>query len=187
MSKHILPPNATKLERALAAAASMQHTPEVIKTLADSQRCPVEFLPWLAWAMSVDEWQDDWPEARKRAAVRSAVELHRKKGTPWAVLRALAVHGFDDCEIIEYTTFLQDWQASGGKYLDGSWQLNGQALSPNVPGARDVVRSAALNHWAQYAIRVNSADVSWNRAQQQRLAAVARRYAPALGCSSHGW
>lgn len=179
MSNHILPPNATKLERALAAAASMQHTPEVIKTLADSQRCPVEFLPWLAWAMSVDEWQDDWPEARKRAAVRSAVELHRKKGTPWAVLRALAVHGFDDCEIIEYANFLQDWQASGGKYLDGSWQLNGQALSPNVPGARDVVRSAALNHWAQYAIRVNSADVPWNRAQQQRLAAVARRYAPA--------
>lgn len=178
-SHHLLPPNATALERALAQAASMPHTPEVLAWLGDSQRCPVELLPWLAWAVSVDEWQDDWTEARKRAAVRAAVELHRKKGTPWAVLRALAVHGFEDCEIIEYASFLQAWQESGGRYLDGSWQLNGQALSPNVPGARDVVRNAALNHWSHYAIRVNSADVAWSRGQQQRMAAVARRYAPA--------
>ena len=178
-SHHLLPPNATVLERALAKATSMPHTPEVLASLGDSQRCPVDLLPWLAWAMSVDEWQDDWPEARKRAAVRAAVELHRKKGTPWAVLRALAVHGFEDCEIIEYASFLHEWQASGGKYLDGSWQLSGQALSPNVPGARDVVRNAALNHWAHYAIRVNTADTLWSSSQQQRLAAVARRYAPA--------
>lgn len=109
----------------------------------------------------------------------AAVELHRKKGTPWAVLRALAVHGFEDCEIIEYAQFLQEWQASGGKFLDGGWRLDGQALSPNVPGARDVVRNAALNHWAHYAIRVNTADSAWTSSQQQRMAAVAQRYAPA--------
>lgn len=179
MLSPLLPPNATALEGALANAASLPHTPELLALLSDAQRCPQALLPWLAWALSVDEWDDDWPQEQQRAAVLEAADLHRKKGTPWAVLRALAVHGFPDSEIVEYATFLQEWQASGGKYLDGGWSLSGQALSPNVPGARDIVRNAALNHWAHYAIRVNSADMAWTVAQQQKMAAVARRYAPA--------
>ena len=179
MSKHLLPPNSTSLEKALADATHMQHTPELLATLSDAQRCPIALLPWLAWALSVDEWDPEWAESRQRAAVLAAVELHRKKGTPWAVLRALAVHGFPDCEIVEYAVFLHEWQASGGKYLDGSWKLSGIALAPNVVGARDVVRNAALNHWANYAIRVNTADMAWTREQQQKLATIAQRYAPA--------
>lgn len=181
MPSSLLPPNASALDRAAEAVITdrLEAIAQPHRALWNPNTCPVALLPWLAWALSVDEWDAEWPEARQREAVLTAVELNRKRGTPWAVLRALAVHGFPDCEIIEYAAFLKEWQASGGKYLDGSWQLSGQLLAPNVPGARDVVRNSALNHWAHYAIRVNSADVSWSLAQQQKLAQVAQRYAPA--------
>ncbi|MFP2905197.1 phage tail protein I [Pyxidicoccus sp. 3LFB2] len=41
---------------------------------------PVEFLPWLASWVSVS-LRDDWTEAFKRNFIRSAVSLHRKRGT----------------------------------------------------------------------------------------------------------
>lgn len=99
-SAQLLPANATALERALSDAAALQHKPEVIASLWDAQRCPVALLPWLAWALSVDEWDESWPAARKRQAVQQSVQLHRKKGTPWAVLRALEVRGYPGCELI---------------------------------------------------------------------------------------
>ena len=181
MTNSLLPPNASALDRAaeevLTAHLSAIEQPH--RALWNPHTCPIDLLPWLAWALSVDEWDSQWSEAQQREAVLTAIELNRKRGTPWAILRALAAHGFPNCEIIEYGAFLNEWQASGGKYLDGGWSLSGQLLAPNVPNARDVVRNAALNHWAQYAIRINSADAGWSKAQQQKLAAVAKRYAPA--------
>ena len=98
----LLPPNQTRLEARLAHAAAMAHTPEVLAQLWDAQRCPVELLPWLAWALSVDEWDGDWTEAQQRAAVRESISLHRKKGTPWAVKRAIANAGIDRVSLVEH-------------------------------------------------------------------------------------
>lgn len=46
----LLPHNATQLERALEAAADLGLDPDIIRGVADSSRCPPNFLPWLAWA-----------------------------------------------------------------------------------------------------------------------------------------
>lgn len=97
----LLPPNQTRLEASLANAAAMAHTPEVLARLWDAQRCPVELLPWLAWALSVDEWDEAWTEAQKRAQVLGAIALHRKKGTPWAVKQALQRAGVEMARLIE--------------------------------------------------------------------------------------
>ncbi|MCA4074613.1 phage tail protein, partial [Pseudomonas kurunegalensis] len=43
---------ATQLERALEAAADLGLDPDIIRGVADSARCPPNFLPWLAWARS---------------------------------------------------------------------------------------------------------------------------------------
>lgn len=97
----LLPPNQTALEAALANASAMVHTPEVLRLLWDAQRCPLQQLPWLAWSLSVDEWDESWTEAQKRAHVLGSIALHRKKGTPWAVKEALRRAGLERVQLIE--------------------------------------------------------------------------------------
>jgi phage tail P2-like protein len=42
-------------------------------------------LPWLAWALSVDVWSTGWSEEKKRQVIKATTEVHRHKGTPYAV------------------------------------------------------------------------------------------------------
>ena len=177
-SARLLPANATALERALSDAAGMQHNPEVLATLWDAATCPVQLLPWLAWALSVDEWDEAWPEARKRQAVLQSVQLHRKKGTPWAVLRALEVRGYPGCELIEFKGYQDQWREAGGLFMDGSFAMDGRFMAAHLSAAGSVMRGAVINHWAQYAIRVNAAEEYWSRTAQRAIMQTARRYAP---------
>lgn len=43
--------------------------------------CPPELLPWLAWALSVDLWDEEWSVERKRRVIANSFHLHRLKGT----------------------------------------------------------------------------------------------------------
>lgn len=91
---NLLPPNATAQERALElATARVESVPVPIRDLWRPDDCPVELLPWLAWALSVDTWNPDWPEYIKRAVVNAAVETARLKGTVSAVKTALSALG----------------------------------------------------------------------------------------------
>lgn len=95
MPSALLPPNATALERMLADTPELDRlTPEVIATLWDASTCPVANLPWLAWALSVDDWDESWPEATQRAVISGSIALHKKKGTPWAIKEAVAQTGY---------------------------------------------------------------------------------------------
>ncbi|CAA0111587.1 Uncharacterised protein [BD1-7 clade bacterium] len=91
MTDSLLPPNATQLERDLETVlASASDLPVPIRDLWDPWNCPEHMLPWLAWAVSVDEWDSDWPTEIKRQVCDSSVEVHKRKGTVDAVERALA-------------------------------------------------------------------------------------------------
>ncbi|MGI4732446.1 MAG: phage tail protein I [Janthinobacterium lividum] len=99
----LLPPNATPLERALEGATARVGAVDVstAATLWDPATCPLALLPWLAWSLSVDQWDPTWPEATKRAAVADSIALHRIKGTRAAVEAVLA--RFDDLlSVIEW-------------------------------------------------------------------------------------
>lgn len=90
----LLPPNATTSERSLAlTTARVSDVPSPIRPLWNPDECPLELLPWLAWALSVDTWDAAWPESVKRAVVRNAVQTARLKGTKSAVSSALAALG----------------------------------------------------------------------------------------------
>lgn len=65
--------------------------------------CPAHLLPWLAWAFSVDEWQDGWTEAEQRAVIRNALFIHQHKGTLAALKRAVEPLGY----IIKITEYRQ--------------------------------------------------------------------------------
>ena len=94
MSKTLLPPNATKAERDIeAATARIGDVPTPLRDLWDPDTCPIELLPWLAWALSIDAWKSYWPEHIKRARVRTALDIQRRKGTAQSVRQVVAAFG----------------------------------------------------------------------------------------------
>ena len=87
----MLPPDtATVVERCLADAAA--HRAGLLPSgylpwCADD--IPDAWLPVLAWALSIDLWDPAWSAAERRRAIGRAIGLHRRKGTPAGVKRAL--------------------------------------------------------------------------------------------------
>jgi phage tail P2-like protein len=111
----LLPPNVTALETAAeaTAAARLAAVPVPIKDTWNPATCPAILLPWLAWGLSIDLWDSTWNEATKRAAIASAIEDQRRKGTP-ASLRAVLdrfdpliglVEWFEDRDVLDPYTF----------------------------------------------------------------------------------
>ncbi|MDF3935350.1 phage tail protein I [Pseudomonas citronellolis] len=91
----LLPSNATQLERLAAQAlAEIQRVPIPLRQLCNPGTCPVNLLPYLAWAFSVDRWDSAWSEAAKRAAIRSAYFIHSRKGTIGALRRVVEPLGY---------------------------------------------------------------------------------------------
>jgi phage tail P2-like protein len=78
----LLPPNATRLEKALQIASKRLDDIEVhLRRLWSPDECPEGHLPWLAWSLSLDGWSTDWPISIKRNRVRRAIQIARRKGT----------------------------------------------------------------------------------------------------------
>ena len=92
----LLPPNATPLERAFVETGKLISSVPVsgVKKLWNPQTCPIDFLPWLAWSLSVDDWSESWTEQQKRDAIANSIAVHRIKGTVGAVKKALAAIGY---------------------------------------------------------------------------------------------
>lgn len=102
MPTDLLPPNATPLEQALAQVSDrVAEIPLPIEQLWNPATCPAPILPWMAWGLSVDNWDSSWSEALKREAIAQSIEIHRAKGTPASVETLLS--RFDDL------LTLQEW------------------------------------------------------------------------------
>ena len=97
----LLPPNITKLERALEQALTPYAPPRTVPTLWNPQTCPANMLPWLAWACSVEDWDHQWSAEQKRAAIAATFDVHRYKGTAYAIKKALEVRGHPDAILVE--------------------------------------------------------------------------------------
>jgi len=94
MSRSLLPPNASSAERAIeAATARIGDVPTPLRDLWDPDTCPAELLPWLAWALSIDAWKPYWPEHIKRARLRTALDIQRRKGTAQSVRQVVEAFG----------------------------------------------------------------------------------------------
>lgn len=102
----LLPYNATPAENALEESiARISDTPTPVRTVWNADTCAANLLPWLAWAVSVDEWSANWSDLQKREAIKRSVSVHRYKGTIGAVREAVAALGLD-CVVQEW--FAQD-------------------------------------------------------------------------------
>ncbi len=95
MNSTLLPPSSTAWMRSTeAATARLSGITVAIRTLWTPTACPVDLLPYLAWALSVDRWDKDWPAERKIAVIQRSYWLHCRKGTRAAVRRVIEDMGF---------------------------------------------------------------------------------------------
>jgi phage tail P2-like protein len=91
----LLPPNAKQLERLAAEAlAQIDRVPVPIRDLLNPDRCPVQLLPYLAWAFSVDRWDSTWSESTKRQVIKGSYFIHSRKGTIGALRRVVEPLGY---------------------------------------------------------------------------------------------
>ena len=133
----LLPINRTASEKAVDdATARMGDVPVPIGDLWDAHSCPASLLPWLAWALSVDNWHADWTEGTKRDVLAKAVQVHRQKGTVAAVRAALDAAGFGDARIIE------------------RWGDDSYDAAITYDGTSD---HQITSHWAQFRVRIDRA------------------------------
>ncbi|MFT0865985.1 phage tail protein I [Pseudomonas sp. CAM1A] len=91
--KSLLPVNSTQLERAVEVATD-ELTDIPLRTLYNPDTCPAHLLYQLAWAWSVDRWDDGWSETVKRSVIRSAFFVHAHKGTIGALRRVVEPFGY---------------------------------------------------------------------------------------------
>lgn len=88
-----LPLNSTPLELAIEAA-NYENTLIPLRSLYNADTCPEHLLPYLAWAWSVDRWNNAWSSEAKRSAIRSAYTVHARKGTIGALRRVVEPLGY---------------------------------------------------------------------------------------------
>ncbi|MGP8831056.1 phage tail protein I [Klebsiella pneumoniae] len=159
MNNSLLPPSSTAWMRSTEAATTRLSAITVaLRTLWTPTNCPVDLLPYLAWALSVDRWDRSWPAERKIAAIQQSYWLHRRKGTRAAVRRVIEDMGFS-------ATFAE-WFDVGDE--PGTFQLevdvNDIGLTPKtldelnrlIGDAKPVSR-----HLAQMTIATSSRGIAW--------------------------
>ncbi|MDF1687313.1 MAG: phage tail protein I [Parvibaculaceae bacterium] len=98
----LLPQNASALEKRLDTVNASRFDLNIrISELWNPYTCPIDFLPYLAFAFSVDYWDENWSEEAKREVVAQAIKVHRHKGTPGALKDMLRAAGYGEVELVE--------------------------------------------------------------------------------------
>lgn len=123
-----LPPKSTRLERAaVTACAPLGDVPVPIRRLWNIDACPVELLPHLAWAFSVDRWDDNLPTSMKRGVIKASFYVHKHKGTIAAVRRVV--------ESLGYLIRITEWWQTAPPGTPGTFQLEIGVLDSGITDA----------------------------------------------------
>ncbi|CAE6923404.1 Tail protein I [Pseudomonas marincola] len=121
----LLPPNASKLEvLAAEALAQVERVPVPIRELINPDLCPVALLPYLAWAFSVDRWEEAWAEATKRRVIKAAYFVHSRKGTIGALRRVV--------EPLGYLIRVVEWWQTAPEGVPGTFALDIGVLDSGI-------------------------------------------------------
>ena len=108
-NQSLLPPNASQLLRDLESVfGDSFELPTLNRYVVNPDLAPAHILPWLAWALSVDDWSDSWPEQIRRNVIKASVEVHRKKGTIGALKKALQAFNYENVKVEEWFEYGAD-------------------------------------------------------------------------------
>ncbi|UZS62390.1 phage tail protein I [Pseudomonas syringae] len=119
----LLPLNSTQLERAIEVATN-EVTQIPLRTLYNPQACPAHLLYHLAWAWSVDRWDDEWSEPVKRAAIAASFFIHARKGTIGAIRRVV--------EPLGYLIDVLEWWETVPQGIPGTFALKVGVLDTGI-------------------------------------------------------
>ena len=108
-NQSLLPPNASALLRDLESVTGDSFDlPTLNRYVVNPDLAPAHILPWLAWALSVDDWSDSWSEQIRRNVIKASVEVHRKKGTIGALKKALEAFNYTNIKVEEWFEYGAD-------------------------------------------------------------------------------
>ncbi|MEE4820494.1 phage tail protein I [Pseudomonas alliivorans] len=119
----LLPLNSVSLELAIEAATA-ETTQIPLRTLYNPQTCPAHLLYHLAWAWSVDRWDENWSESVKRAAISASFYIHQHKGTIGAIRRAV--------EPLGYLIDVEEWWQTSPLGTPGTFALKVGVLDTGI-------------------------------------------------------
>lgn len=109
INQSLLPPNASILLRDLEEIFGKSFDlPVLNRFVVNPNLAPAHILPWLAWALSVDDWSDSWPEQIRRNVIKASVEVHKKKGTIGALKKALQAFNYTNIKVEEWFEYGAD-------------------------------------------------------------------------------
>lgn len=123
MTDRLLPVGSSQLEIAAAlASAQIESIPVPLRKLWNTQECPINLIPYLAWAWSVDHWDENWPADIKRSVVAASIFIHRHKGTIGALRRVV--------EPLGYVIKVIEWWKNGD--VPGTFRLEVDVLETGI-------------------------------------------------------
>lgn len=131
----LLPPTATDLAKALDGLEARLFGLPVRMITKDPWSVDAGLLDHLAWESSVDAWDSDWPEEVKRDVIAASTEVHRYKGTPHGIRRALMSFGVA-VELVEW------WQPEGSG-IPGTFVARAFVTDP-LDGADELIVTAPV-------------------------------------------
>ncbi|GLO25421.1 phage tail protein I [Pseudomonas putida] len=153
----LLPHNATLLERSLERAGELGVDPEIIRGVADSARCPPNFLPWLGWALKVEGWDAAYIDTQRRELIHEAIPVHKTKGTVGAIRRVL--------KAIRVNAEFKEWHqipnAAPYTFQITAWANDnrpgeGSIISPELGMRLRALVDAAKNERSHYEFRLGA-------------------------------
>ncbi|SVX71053.1 tail protein I [Klebsiella pneumoniae] len=155
----LLPPGSSALERRLAQACSGISDLNVpLRDLWNPWKCPAKFLPYLAWAFSVDRWEETWTETAKRQAVSDAFWIHQRKGTVAAVKRVI--------EGLGYSMTLEEWWEVADPAGTFRLEIDLNEIGITEPMIAELERiigdaKPVSRHMAQITLATGSQGIAW--------------------------
>ena len=120
-------------------------------------RCMADALPWLSWTLSVEAWQEAKSDDARRQLILTSIEVHRRKGTPWAIKLLISALGYGGVTIIERV---------GGRTHNGEIRRDGEFPHASLAAT-----------WATYKVVFNDRPIT--NAQAERLRKLLPAVAPA--------
>lgn len=118
-------------------------------------------LPALAWEFGTfgESWRAASTEAERRALLHRVLARRRRRGTPWAVLDALAAVGHVDACIVEDTTLLYDGSIGYDglfTYSDGSPFRFWVILNAATVTVSDAALFGLITQWKRLSARCDA-------------------------------
>lgn len=132
---------------------------ERIRTLWDPWACPASELPLLAWAWSVDIWDDTWPELRKRSVVSEARAYHERKTTVAGYRMAL---GYRDAQLVRAHTPREGFFVGAGPTPESHLRWLESLPEIRIYAATPILRPGRKGFWAGVTILRSMEKVLWD-------------------------